>query len=157
MDRKSILAIRIRGQINVSQRVKDTLRMLRIDRNNYASLLDDRPDYKGMLQRAKDYVTWGEPTVETIKLILEKRAEIPGGKKLDEESIKKIGYENIEALAKALYDCEVELSKINGIKPFFRLHPPKKGFKRSVKRPYNSKGELGYRGETINYLAKRMC
>jgi large subunit ribosomal protein L30 len=131
--------------------------MLRIDRNNYASLLDDRPDYLGMLQRAKDYITWGEPTVDTIKLILEKRAEIPGGKKLDEESIKKIGFENIESLAKSLYKCEIELNKIKGLKPFFRLHPPKKGFKRSVKRPYNSKGELGYRGETINNLAKRMC
>jgi hypothetical protein len=26
-----------------------------------------------------------------------------------------------------------------------------------VKRPYRSKGELGYRGEDINELAKRMC
>jgi hypothetical protein len=26
-----------------------------------------------------------------------------------------------------------------------------------VKRPYRSKGELGYRGEAINELAIRMC
>jgi large subunit ribosomal protein L30 len=37
------------------------------------------------------------------------------------------------------------------------MHPPKKGFKTSVKRPYKSKGELGYRGEKINELAVRMC
>lgn len=157
MDRKSILAIRIRGQINASRRIEDTLQMLRIDRNNYASLLDDRPDYKGMLQKAKDYITWGEPSEDTIKLILQKRAEVPGGKKLNENKVKKLGFESIEALAKALYNCEININKIEGLKPFFRMHPPKKGFKRSVKKPYNSKGELGYRGEAINELAKRMC
>jgi large subunit ribosomal protein L30 len=157
MERKSILAIRIRGQINVPNRIKDTLKMLRIDRNNYASLLDDRPDYKGMLQKAKDYITWGEPSENTIKLILNKRAEIPGRKKLDETTVKALGFDSIEALAKALHKCEIDINKIKGLKPFFRMHPPKKGFKRSVKRPYNSKGELGYRGDAINELVKRMC
>jgi large subunit ribosomal protein L30 len=37
------------------------------------------------------------------------------------------------------------------------MHPPKKGFKRTVKRPYRDRGELGYRGEAINELIKRMC
>ena len=157
MERKSILAIRIRGQINVPNRIKDTLKMLRIDRNNYASLLDDRPDYKGMLQKAKDYITWGEPSEKTIKLILNKRAEIPGRKKLDETTVKALGFDSIEALAKALHKCEIDINKIEGLKPFFRMHPPKKGFKRSVKRPYNSKGELGYRGDAINELVKKMC
>lgn len=157
MSQKSLLVIRIRGGVNASRRVEDTLRMLRIDRNNYATLLDDRDSYMGMLQKAKDYVTWGDPDVQTIRLILEKRAERPGGKKLDEGSLNAIGYDSLDALAEALHSCEAELHKIEGLKPFFRMHPPKKGFKKSVKRPYNSKGELGYRGEAINELAKRMC
>ncbi len=157
MSQKSLLVIRIRGGVNASRRVEDTLRMLRIDRNNYATLLDDRNSYTGMLQKAKDYVTWGEPDVQTIRLILEKRAERPGGKKLDEGNLNAIGYDSLDALAEALHRCEAKLHKIEGLKPFFRMHPPKKGFKKSVKRPYNSKGELGYRGEAINELAKRMC
>jgi large subunit ribosomal protein L30 len=51
----------------------------------------------------------------------------------------------------------LDVNKLEGVKPFFRLHPPKKGYRRSVKRPYNNKGELGYRGEAINELARRMC
>ncbi len=157
MEKKSILVIRIRGTINVSRRVEDTLRMLRVDRNNYASIIDDRPDYKGMLQKAKDWITWGEPDVETIKQMLEKRGEVPGGNRLTEEHVKAWGYEDMDKLAEAIHKGEAETHKIEGLKPFFRMHPPKKGFKRSVKRPYNNKGELGYRGEAINELARRMC
>jgi large subunit ribosomal protein L30 len=157
MEKKSLLAIRIRGTLNIPGRVKATLRMLRIDRNNYATLLDDRPDYQGMLQTAKDYITWGEPDRETIKLLLEKRGEVPGGKKINEDNLSELGYSSFEELAESLYKCEIDLNKIEGIKPFFRLHPPRKGFKTSVKRSYKNKGELGYRGQDINELARRMC
>jgi large subunit ribosomal protein L30 len=157
MERKNFLAIRIRGGINVSRRDEDNLRMLRMDRNNTATLLDDRSEYRGMLQRAKDFVTWGEPTKETIKLLLEKRGRLAGDHPITEEALKELGYENLDALAEALQAGSAELHKLKGVKPFFRLHPPTKGFKRTVKRPYRSKGELGYRGEDINKLAKRMC
>jgi large subunit ribosomal protein L30 len=157
MEKKSLLAIRIRGTLNIPGRPKDTLRMLRIERNNYATILDNRPDYQGMLQKVKDYITWGETNPETIKLLLEKRGEIPGGKKLTEEHLSTLGYNSFEEFAKALHSCEVDINKVEGIKPFFRLHPPRKGFKASVKRSYRNKGELGYRGENINELAKRMC
>lgn len=157
MEQNSILVIRIRGTINLSQREKDTLKMLRVERNNYATIIDNRPDYRGMLQKAKDWITWGEPTIDTVMAILEKRGRAPGDKQLTEEYIKELGFENLEDLAAKLVNCEVSINKIEGIKPFFRLHPPKKGFKKSVKRPYRNKGELGYRGEDINELAMRMC
>jgi large subunit ribosomal protein L30 len=151
-----LLAIRIRGGVNVPHRIEDTLKMLRIDRNNYATLLDNRPDYQGMLQKAKDCITWGEPTVETISLMLVKRGRLSGDKPLDQEHLINLGYNSFDDLAKAIHTGEAEYQKLDGIKPFFRLHPPSKGFKRSVKRPYGSTGELGYRGEAINELAQRM-
>lgn len=154
---KCLLAIRIRGGVNASHRVEDTLRMLRMDRNNTATLLDDRPEYLGMLQRAKDYITWGEPTVETVQLILERRGRVLGDRPVSTEALSGLGYETLDKLAEALHGGEAEIQKLEGLKPFFRLHPPSKGFKRTVKRPYRSKGELGYRGEAINELAKRMC
>lgn len=157
MSKNSLLVIRIRGTINVSKREEDTLKMLRVDRNNYATIIDDRPDYKGMLQKAKDWITWGEPSVETVKTMLEKRGKAPGDVKLTEEYVKELGFKGFDDLAEKLVKCEVSINQIEGLKPFFRLHPPKKGFKKSVKRPYRNKGELGYRGEKINELAVRMC
>ena len=157
MERQCILAIRIRGGVNATMRVEDTLKMLRMDRNMASTLLDDRPEYKGMLQHAKDYITWGEPTAETIKILLEKRGKQAGDNSISEETLKASGYDSLDALASDLSSGKVEFHKLEGIKPFFRLHPPKKGFKRTVKRPYRNRGELGYRGEAINELAKRMA
>jgi len=157
MERRCLLAIRIRGGVNAPVRVEDTLRMLRMERNNTSTILDDRPDYLGMLQKAKDWITWGEPTVETIRLLLEKRGEAPGGGRIDSETLKALGYDGMDELAAALHTCSVEFNKLDSVKPFLRLHPPSKGFKRTVKRPYRAKGELGYRGDAINNLARRMC
>lgn len=157
MERKCLLAIRIRGGVNASVRVADTLRMLRMDKNNTSTLLDDRPEYLGMLQRAKDYITWGEPTAETVRLVLEKRGRAEGNAPIDSKVLEVLGYSSVDELASEIMSGETEFHKLEGVKPFFRLHPPKKGFKRSVKRPYGSRGELGYRGESINELAKRMC
>jgi large subunit ribosomal protein L30 len=157
MERKCILAIRIRGEVNSPRRIRDTLRMLRMDRNMTATLLDDRPEYKGMLQKAKDYITWGEPNLDMLHLIIKKRGRLLGDHPINDDSLSPLGYENIGALAKALHNGDIEYHKLEGIKPFFRLHPPSKGFKRTVKRPYRNSGELGYRGETINELVKRMC
>ncbi len=154
---KCLVAIRIRGGVNAPAVVEDTLKMLRMDRNNSATLLDDRPEYLGMLQKAKDYVTWGEPNLETVHLLLEKRGRALGDGPIEDGVLEALGYETIDGLAEALHSGEVAIHKLEGIKPFFRLHPPSKGFKRSVKRPYGSRGELGYRGEAINELAKRMC
>lgn len=156
MKRNCIMVIRIRGGINVSRKNEDTLRMLRVDKNNYATFLDDRPEYKGMLQRVKDHVTWGEPNLETVKLVLTKRGKLYGDKPIDIETLNKLGYDSIDSLALAIHSGEVEYHKLEGIKPFFRLTPPSKGFKNTVKKAYNNKGELAYRGDAINKLASKM-
>lgn len=154
---KTFFVVRIRGGVDAQKTVEATLTMLRMERNNYATILKESPSYVGMLRKVKDYVTWGEPSVETVKLLLKTRGKITGDEKVTDDVLKELGYENVEKLANAIVTGEVEFSQLNGIKPFFRMHPPKKGFKRTVKRPYKDHGELGYRGEAINELIKRMC
>jgi large subunit ribosomal protein L30 len=157
MEGKTLFVVRIRGGVDAQKTVEATLEMLRMERNNYATILKESPSYTGMLRKVKDYITWGEPDVETVKTLLEKRGKLPGDEKVTDEALKGLGYESVEHLANAIVAGEVEFSQLNGVKPFFRMHPPKKGFKRTVKRPYNDHGELGYRGEAINELIKRMC
>jgi len=157
MTSKTLFVVRIRGGVDAQKTVEATLTMLRMERNNYATILKESPSYIGMLRKVKDYVTWGEPDIETVKLLLEARGKITGDEKVTDDVLKGLGYESLEKLATAIVAGEVEFSQLNGIKPFFRMHPPKKGFKRTVKRPYKDHGELGYRGEAINELIKRMC
>ena len=154
---KTLMVIRIRGGLDLPFFVEDTMKMLRVDKNNYATILIESGSYIGMLRKAKNHITWGKPSLETIKLVLEKRGRLTGDKPITNEALKELGYESIDNLAEKLYLGELEFSQLKGIKPFFRMHPPKKGFKKSIKRPYRDRGELGDRKETINELVSRMC
>ena len=154
--RKCLIAIRIRGMSDISQEIKDTLNMLRLTRNCHATLLDDRPAYKGMLQKSKDYLTWGEVSQENIALLLKKRGKLIGNKKLTDDYAKELGFKSLDDLAESMFKMEIECANLPKVKPVFRLRPPKKGFKGKVKRSYAAGGGTGYRGDAINDLLKRM-
>lgn len=155
-ERKCIAAVRVRGTISAPLQVRETLQMLNLTRNNYAVLIDNRPSFLGMLKTAQNFITWGEVSKETIAMLLEKRGRLSGNKKLKDEYAQKIGYKSIEELAEAIFNCKVEYWKIPDVQPFFKLHPPTKGFKGKIKKSYGAGGELGYRGDKINDLLKRM-
>lgn len=154
--RKCLVAIRVRGESDISQEIRDTLNMLRLTRNCHATLIDGRSSYTGMLHKVQNYVTWGEISKENMALLLEKRGRLVGDKKLTDDFAQELGYKSLGDLAEAMYKLEVEYSRLPKVKPVFRLHPPKKGFKGKVKRSYAAGGVTGYRGEAINDLIKRM-
>jgi large subunit ribosomal protein L30 len=155
-DIKYFTVIRLRGKRGVRKKVEDTLKMLRLNRVNHASLVPGTSSFLGMLQFVKDYVTWGEVNEETTALLLKKRGFIVGNKKLSDQLVKeKLGYNSIDDLAKELNSSKIVLSRLPLLKPVFRLSPPSKGFKGSKHMPY-PEGSLGYRGEAINDLLKRM-
>lgn len=154
--RRCLTAVRVRGVSNVFREVKETLRVLHLSRNCHATLLDDRPSYLGMLRKAQNHITWGEASKDTIELLLKKRGRLIGNKRLTDQYAQQVGYKSLEDLAESLYKMEVEFSRLPNIKPLFRLHPPKKGYKGKVKRSYAADGVTGYRGEAINELIKRM-
>lgn len=153
---KCLVVVRVRGSVNVRRDVEDTLRMLNLTRNCHATIIDDRPSYLGMLQKVQNQVTWGEVSKDTIAMLLKERGRLVGNKRITDEYVKKLGFESIDDLAEAIYNLKVEFNKLPGIKPVFRLHPPSKGYKGSVKKSWKSGGVTGYRGEAINDLIKRM-
>ncbi|MEM2688953.1 MAG: 50S ribosomal protein L30, partial [Candidatus Bathyarchaeia archaeon] len=132
------------------------LHMLNLKRNNYAVLIDNRPSFLGMLKTAQNFVTWGEVSKETVVELLKKRGRLIGNKKLTDEYAQRLGFKSLDELAEAIYACKVEYWKLPDIQPYFRLHPPTKGFRGKVKKGYGMGGELGYRGEKINGLLERM-
>ncbi len=149
-----LAAVRVRGRTGIKGDISDTLDMLRLTRINHAVLVPETPSFLGMLRKAKDYITWGEIDPETLEEILEKRAMLPGREKVTPDYLKKTEYKSAQKLAKALLEEKTRLEEV-GIKPVFRLHPPRKGYKDS-KKAFNEGGTLGYQGEEINILLKRM-
>ncbi len=154
--RKCLAVIRVRGSSGVFRDIKETLKMLHLTRNYHATLIDDRPSYLGMLRKVQNQVTWGEVSKDSTVQLLRERGKLVGNKKITEEYLKEIGYKSLDDLAGAIHKTEVELTRLPNVKPVFRLHPPKKGFKGKVKKSYAAGGVTGHRGEAINNLIKRM-
>ncbi|RJQ17568.1 50S ribosomal protein L30 [Candidatus Woesearchaeota archaeon] len=70
---KLLAAVRIRGEVRVNTVFVDTLNMLRLFRKHACIVLQDTPANRGMLQKVKDYITYGEVSSETISLLSTKR------------------------------------------------------------------------------------
>lgn len=152
-----IAIIRIRGEANIRRDIKKTMHLLRLYRRHYCVVVDNKPNYVGMLNKIKDYVTWGELDLETFKMLLEKRGRIIGDKHLTNEYLKEKVKIDINEFANEFMKFKKEFSDVPGLKNFFRLSPPRKGFeKKGIKKPFSLGGALGYRKEMINELVKRM-
>ena len=136
--------IRIKGSVGLRKDVKDTFSMLRLNRKMHCVVLKESGNVKGMLQKVRNWTTYGEIDDKVLRHLIEKR-----GRKLGDKRLKK---EEVDEIFKKVKDNGKVPSEI---KPVFRLTPPSKGFKKSIKQHY-PKGELGYRGEKINELLKRM-
>ena len=64
-----IAAVRVRGITGVRQEIKDTLNYLNLNKKNSCVLIKNTPSTAGMLKKAKDFITWGEASKETIELL----------------------------------------------------------------------------------------
>jgi large subunit ribosomal protein L30 len=151
---KMIAALRVRGRTGVKRDIQETMSMLNLTRINHMVLINNNPSYDGMLVKAKDYITWGDLDAETLSAIIAKRGRLPGDKKVTDEYVKdNTDYSSIEALSKAVVEGETTVEDA-GIKPVFRLHPPRKGYE-STKKSFKEGGSLGRR-ENINELVTKM-
>lgn len=150
-----LAVVRVRGTAGIPGDIADTLRMLHLTRANHCILLRENPSSLGMLVKVKDYVTWGELDEASAEEVLRNRAELSGGKRLTDDYLKKnTRFKTIKQLAKELITGKAELGSIPGLRPFFRLHPPRQGYG-GIKRAVKEGGALGKR-ETIGSLIHRM-
>ncbi len=154
-----LIAVRIMGEFGTPAHVERTLTSLRLNRKFNAVLLEKNANALGTLRQAKDYVTWGEAKSGDIVMLLKERGEPLGGLPMTDRYVKeKFGEQSVDELVSALAQGRIGLDTLweKGLRPVFRLHPPSGGFSASAKRPYRSRGELGYRGPEISSLLAKM-
>ncbi|MEM3091046.1 MAG: uL30 family ribosomal protein [Candidatus Pacearchaeota archaeon] len=136
-----ICVIRIRGRVGLDKKIEETLSRLRLRKKYSCIVINPKKEQLGMIYKVKDFVAFGEISKEVFENLIEKRGQlINKNKKLD---VKKI----VEEIEKGKKYEEL------GLKPFFRLHPPRKGIKSKAHFP---KGVLGNNGKEIDKLVKRM-
>ncbi|RAH16697.1 MAG: 50S ribosomal protein L30 [Methanobacteriota archaeon] len=154
----TFLVVRVRSDINVRHDIKKTMHSLNLTKVNHAVLVPNRPEIIGMLKKAKDYITWGEPSKDTIESLIRERGKMVGDIPITDDLVKEYSnFKGIKALADALVSGEAEIKSVENMKRVFRLHPPRgtKGWG-GIKRTFVTGGALGNRGTEINSLVERM-
>ena len=144
-----VAIIRIAGQQGLTRDKKDTLKMLNLHKKNTCVVLENSGTLVGMLTKIKDLVTWGEIDEPTFKSLVEKRGRMPGNKPVSSV--------DISTFSKDFISGKKKIKDVKGLKKFFRLNPPRKGYgRKGIKIPFSRGGALGDRKEKINDLIKRM-
>ena len=154
----TFLVVRVRSDRGVERRIRHTMAMLNLTRVNHATIVPESSTYAGMLQKSKDFVTWGVIDANTIESLLKERGRMVGNKPVDDAAIKANSeFKSMKDFAKALASGEATMKSVDGLKPVLRLHPPRgsKGWG-GIKRAYSVGGALGFRGNDISSLAERM-
>ena len=148
--------VQLRGEVNQSQAVEDTLEMLNLGRVNHATLVPETPEYRGMITKVNDWVAFGEPSAEVVATLVARRGEpAEGSAEIDDEWVaENTDYDDVEALATALVDEETTL-KEQGLSPTLRLHPPRGGHD-GIKHPVKEGGQLGDHDDGIDELLEAM-
>jgi len=136
-----IIAIRISGLVETPSEIGETLFRIRLRRKYSAVLLHPTAENLKLLSKIRNFVAYGEISNETLKELISRRA-VPADKKKIE-------------LSKVIEQLEKKSPESAGIKPFFRLHPPRGGIDSKLHFPIR-KGVLGDNKEKINELVRRM-
>ena len=148
--------IRVRGQPDVSYDIEYTMGLLGVNRVNHCAIVPENASTKRMLQKVKDYTTYGEINAETLAQLIRVRGRLSGDRMITDEYLAENSeFKTVEELAKAIIENDYRMKDVEAAKPVFRLHPPVKGYEGN-KRSYKNGGALGYRGEAINDLIARM-
>ena len=127
--------------VKIPKDVTNTLDRLRLRRKYACTLVPNSEKYKGMIKKVRCYIAYGKVDEEFLSKIIEKRGQLIDkkdkidGKKMAKQILDKKSFED------------------TNLKPFFRLHPPRKGIKSKLQYP---KGVLGNNKEDINKLIERM-
>ena len=154
----SWIVVRVRSNVNVERSIRETMDYLNLTKVNHAVIIPENDQYRGMLQKAKDYITWGEATEATVEKMLTERGRMLGDSPLTDAVVKdSTDFKNIKEFAKSVTAGESTVKDVPGLKRVFRLHPPRgpKGWG-GIKRSFVVGGALGARGDAINNLVDRM-
>ena len=91
--------VRVRGSVNVKPKIKETMRLMKLNRVNHCVIIPENDTYKGMLNIIKDYVTWGEVDAETAELMLETSGKSGGNRAFEKADLKDSKFKTIKALS----------------------------------------------------------
>jgi large subunit ribosomal protein L7e len=162
---KVALIIRIRGIIGVSPKAKKVMQLFRLRQLHNATFVRLNEATIRMLRLIEPYVTYGYPSLATIRHLVYKRGfgkinkqRLPiSDNAVIEEALGKFGINCTADLIHEIFTVGPHFKQANNFLWPFKLSSPKGGFSRKTKLlHFMEGGESGARAEEINKLVKKM-
>jgi large subunit ribosomal protein L30 len=71
-----LAVVRVRGDVRISNKIRDTLRMLGLNKKNHCTIIEDAPHLVKMLKRTEPYITWGNVDEKTLTALQKKGGKV---------------------------------------------------------------------------------
>lgn len=68
--------VRVRGDVRIDSEVRDTFKMLGLNKKNHCVVVEDLPHIKGMLKPILPFATWGPVDEKTLAALKKKGDKI---------------------------------------------------------------------------------
>ncbi|XP_058060671.1 large ribosomal subunit protein uL30 [Anopheles bellator] len=161
---KVAFVMRIRGINKVAPKVRKVLQLFRLRQINNGTFVKLNKATKNMLRIAEPYITYGYPTLKSVRHLLYKRgfvkhrhSRIPITDNFVIERKLRAGHrlQCVEDLVYHIYTGGASFKKVNNFLWPFKLNTPTGGW-RKKNNHYVEGGDFGNREDKINELIQRM-
>lgn len=161
---KLVFVIRIKGIMKIPPKPRKVLQLLRLTQINSGVFVKVTKATSELLKLAEPYVTYGYPSLATIRKLVYKRGfgKIRNSRialsdnSLIEGSLGKYGVESIEDLIHEIYTVGPNFKQVNNFLWPFKLSNPNGGFRKRKFFHFIQGGDTGNREQFINNLVKQM-
>lgn len=160
---KVLFVIRVRGIMRVSPKVRKCLQLLRLRQVHNGVFIKVNKATLNMLQLVEPYVTYGEPSLRSVRELIYKRGygkvnkqRVPlSNNKVIADALGKHDIICVEDLVHEIVTCGDNFKAAANFLWPFQLSSPLGGWKDKGKH-FSEGGDGGERGELINKLIRQM-
>lgn len=160
---KLAFVIRIKGINGVAPKPRKVLQLLRLRQINNGVFVKLNKATINMLRIAEPYITWGYPSLSTIRELIYKRGfgRVDGQRvpltsnSIIENRLKKNDIICMEDLIHEIYTVGPNFKQANNFLWHFKLNNPRHGWRKKTTH-YVEGGDAGNRENRINHLLKKM-
>lgn len=160
---KLAFVIRIKGINDVAPKPRKVLQLLRLRQINNGVFVRLNKATVSMLRIAEPYITWGYPTLKTIRELVYKRGfgRIEGQRvpitsnSIIERRLSKYDIICVEDLIHEIFTVGPHFKQANNFLWHFKLNNPRHGWRKKTTH-YVEGGDAGNRETRINHLLRKM-
>merc|ERR1712167_284827 len=152
---KLIFVVRIRGLADMHPKTRKIMNLMRLNQMNIGVFMKVSKAATEMLKRVEPYLSYGYPTVKSVRDLIYKRRIPLNDNAVVEKGLGKYGIMCMEDLVHEIFTVGPHFREANNFLWPFKLRPAKGGQPKK-RLGFSEGGQAGNREENMNSLIQRM-